>query len=442
MHQAPAEWAPTVVDLATEALQKEMLGRWLLSLEPTELPSAVIAAPTAEHLAHLKGAGAQTTQGRQLVGVAAPLGLRIDPWAKSGFGKRVDSSEGWIWSAVIRVPGATAVRLHFEDFDLPSGAALYVYDGDDRVFGPYRGRGPSDAGVLWTHALLGEQVRVQLHLGLGNEALSADRWPTLHSAVHLGEGFRAVGSTSSEDAASAKAFCSYNAPCITNAAIVKKPSQVNVAREGMAHLVFSEGPFSYICSGGLMNDTDPTTSIPYLLTANHCFSTQAVASSLQAFFDYFGADQCGGPPSQATVVGSTLLATGEQSDFTLVELDAMPPGRVFLLGWTTTPVASSNGTKLYRIHHPKGAPQAYSVHTVNTSATTCTDVPRGEWIYSSNETIEGGSSGSPVMLANGQVVGQLTGSCGFSSGSCDLGDSVIDGALASYFSQVQAWLDP
>ena len=53
-------------------------------------------------------------------------------------------------------------------------------------------------------------------------------------------------------------------------------------------------------------------------------------------------------------------------------------------------------------------------------------IPRGAWIYSRDVYggTEGGSSGSPIYNAQGQVVGQLTGACGTNTGdACDSGSN-------------------
>jgi hypothetical protein len=81
---------------------------------------------------------------------------------------------------------------------------------------------------------------------------------------------------------------------------------------------------------------------------------------------------------------------------------------------------------------------------VDTSAVTCQSLPRGSFIYS-RDTIgatEGGSSGSPVLNGNGQIVGQLYGACGFNlSDVCDSeSNATVDGAFASYYSQVAPYL--
>ena len=133
------------------------------------------------------------------------------------------------------------------------------------------------------------------------------------------------------------------------------------------------------------------------------------------------------------------------SDYTLLALDELPPQGAVYLGWNNTPVADVNGTPLYRISHPSGAPQGYSEHEVDTSRGTCRSWPRGPWIYSEDTfgATEGGSSGSPVVNVNGQIVGQLSGACGYNvSDECDsVANATVDGAFAAYFDQVSQWLD-
>jgi hypothetical protein len=65
--------------------------------------------------------------------------------------------------------GATAMRVHFENFRLPEGARLYVYGLDaqnqvTRIAGPYRGTGPLHSGEFWTRSLPGARVAVELQM--------------------------------------------------------------------------------------------------------------------------------------------------------------------------------------------------------------------------------------------------------------------------------------
>jgi V8-like Glu-specific endopeptidase len=219
-------------------------------------------------------------------------------------------------------------------------------------------------------------------------------------------------------------------------------------------MLFQSGRGYYICSGGLVNNSR-NDGTPLFLTANHCIGRDREAQSLEAFFD-FRADSCTDiswctasytvlRSSLPTTLGATLLAAGSSGDYSLMQLSQNPPGRHYM-GWSTTAVANSNGTDLFRISHPGGAPQSWSTHDVNANGFQCGTLPRGTFIYSNDSAgaTEGGSSGSPVLNASGQVVGQLYGACGSNlNDTCDaVNNLTVDGALAAYFPNVSAWLDP
>ncbi len=221
----------------------------------------------------------------------------------------------------------------------------------------------------------------------------------------------------------------------------------------MAQLNFVEPDGDFLCSGGLLNTTT-SNMVPYLLTANHCFSTQASATSLEAFFDY-RRSTCDGiePPPDGfpSTLGSTLLATSTTSDFTFLQLSENPPDDSVLLGWTTGDYAHVDGAVIYRISHPATAsghprPQFFSKHQVEASPTaTCSGYDQGNFLY--EQDVEGGtgggSSGSPAMLADLSVVGQELGGCGINvDDDCDRSNLTIDGAFRVTFPSVSTWLAP
>jgi hypothetical protein len=127
-------------------------------------------------------------------------------------------------------------------------------------------------------------------------------------------------------------------------------------------------------------------------------------------------------------------------------LDQSPPAGATFLGWNNSPIANTDGAALYRISHPNFGPQAYSEHDVDATSPTCAGWPRGQRIYSSDQTgaTMGGSSGSPVLNSASEVVGQLSGCCGYNCGNeCDSNNNwTVDGALAFYWNSVAAFLDP
>lgn len=426
--------------------QQENLHRMLISERVAEAMQAPmrIEIDRAE-LRDLVDEGKRQRDRKLLVGVTASVDANIDLRGLAGeqgvrrlaHGAARTSADGLVWTGTAISEGAAGVRVQFTDVSLPRGSALYVYNADGAAFGPYTGRGPNGTGEFWSHMVQGDTAFVQLRQPAGAPPAS----------FRIGE----IGHVDQAVIASPQAgtLCSFNAECVESAACTSSAAVAD-AEDGVASILFASGPFLFLCSGGLLNDTDTSTTIPYFLTANHCLSTNNEASSMEAFF-FFKATQCGGgcydPDGVVpSTLGASVLATNSTSDYTLLQLAQAAPAGAVHIGWNATAVANSNGTPLYRISHPQGAPQAYSEHVVDTSRPTCSSWPRGNWIYSSDilGATEGGSSGSPVVNGAGQVVGQLSGACGFNvNDTCDsASNATVDGALAAYFSSVAQFLDP
>ncbi|HMA18838.1 MAG TPA: trypsin-like peptidase domain-containing protein [Thermoanaerobaculia bacterium] len=424
-----------ISDAADRAARTAELHRSLVARESAKgLAQALEVKLTPEEIA---AAEPREEDGRLRVGVEKAIGtvVKLTPSARFG---AVASEDGMLtWSGRITSPGATAIRLHFSPFDLPESAELYVYSEEGQAFGPYTGRGPIDDGELWANTIAGEEVRLQL------------RVPP-EDASHTRLTIAGLGYMGSAAPQASSNLCSSNASCVVNAAC-QSSTAVNGAKDAVASILFLSGSSYYICSGGLIADSDAASVVPYFLTANHCISTSNEASSVETYFDY--QTTCSNPDctqpynNTGETVGSQIVAANGTGDYTLLRLSSAPTtpdGVAFYLGWSATAVANSNGVHLYRISHPKGAPQAYSAHDVDTSKPTCRTWPRGSWIYSRDVVgaTEGGSSGSPVVNGSGQIVGQLSGGCGYNVNDvCDTAsNATVDGAFASYYGQVSAYL--
>jgi hypothetical protein len=384
---------------------------------------------------------------RLRVGIAKPTFAEIAADAGAWGATAATPDGGQVWSAAVRSEGAAGVRLHIGGFQLPANAELYLFNDAGDVAGPYGGGGPLGTGDFWSHMVSGDTVYLQLRrYGQSGPGEPQQKG----SIVLLGVGH--VGSRFGVGTAGAKAFCDYNAGCIVNVSCAGDLPAVDSARDAVAHMLFVDEPYLYACSGGLINNT-AADGTPYFLTAHHCLSTDTVAATLEAFFRWSVAcgatcpEQWGTPVEAERTLGAVVVETKAVGDYTLLRLDAesAPPGTA-LLGWTSEPVAFSDGAPLYRISHPAAAPQAYSEHRVDVNATACLLWGRGSWIYSRDVVgaTEGGSSGSPVVNADGLVVGQLSGSCGLLARLPCLSrwHATVDGAFASYFPDVAPWLAP
>ena len=350
---------------------------------------------------------------------------------------------GYVYTTELSSPGAVALRVQFAGFNMPTGAALFLYTQEGQVFGPYSGRGPMGNGKFESNTLAGDSITLQVRqTGKASERAMRETRFKIVGLGHIRPRFMA-------------GECGYNADCVVNAAC-SSDSAVSDAEKAVAHMLFRSGGSYYICSGGLINDNDNSNSLPLFLTANHCISKGREANSLENFFQFASAvcndtSLCTASYDSLRsnferTLGASIVSTGRAADYTLLRLsEAAPPGSAFL-GWNATPVAYNNGDHLYRISHPQGAPQSFSEHVVDTDAGTCSAWPRGDRIYSRDEVgaTEGGSSGSPVVNSSGEIVGQLSGACGTNlNDTCDtINNATVDGAFAAYFGAIEQFLDP
>lgn len=367
-----------------------------------------------------------------LVGSLASKG---GPASHAG-GVVAESARGLVWSATFKIENAHRVRLHLENVHLPEGAVLWVYGGTDEPTAFDRDLVDAD-GALWTPSVRGPVVHLEVEIPSTKSEADAATF-VIREALEL-VGVNATAAVSPEDVPS----CLVDVNC-------RSGSIVDILRAAIAHLEYVKGGSGYVCTGGLVNDKVSSTFVPYLLTANHCFDTQSSASSLEAYWDYRSLSCGASLPTccgSSRTLGSTLLATNATSDFTFVQMNSVPGGRTFL-GWTggTQP----SGTLLYRVSHPfpdpyvAPAPQMYSRSSVNTTFGACTTKPRPSFIYSTKVDggLYGGSSGSPVVLENGQIVGQLFGACGPDpSAGCNVANATVDGAFGTTFASIQQYIN-
>jgi hypothetical protein len=211
----------------------------------------------------------------------------------------------------------------------------------------------------------------------------------------------------------------------------------------VARMVFTDGRATYSCSGSLIADQDSSTSIPFFLTASHCISTQAAASSLQTFW-FYQSQVCDGgavdPRYSIRTGGAQILYANATTDTSLLRLNDEPPAGVSYLGWTT--VAPELGAALAGIHHPDGGLKKISFGEFDGffSLGGFTNIANGSHIgvtWTVGITADG-SSGSPVLNSDGQVIGQLHG--GRSSCTDPAAMDYYSRFDLAYYGGLQEWL--
>ena len=341
-----------------------------------------------------------------------------------------------VWSTVVKVEKAYRLRLHLENVKLPLGAVLWVY-GSGEAPTSFGTEMVDDKGTLWTPSVGGEVAYLEVEVPASSVGTS----------FSIREVLEIVVSPHSNSAAPNSAPpCLIDATCIGPATF----DYIDNARKAVAQLQFITAGSGFVCSGSLIVGGTTASPAVYLLTANHCFSDQGTASSLEAFWDY-RSSFCNGPaPAFSSLPrssGAVIRASSASSDFTLLSLNNLPPGRG-ALGWDAD-FSRAQSSTLHHLSFPlpetvsDPLPIQYS-DSVFTTSNQCTILPRPQFVYSAMGLggTTPGSSGSPAIIAGGYVVGQLYGTCGPTLLDCDRNDSTVDGAFASTYDLIKQFIDP
>ena len=303
-----------------------------------------------------------------------------------------------VWTTLIKSEKADEIRVFFSKGYFPEGVSVNIFSKDDYAINIGELKGLLNENGFFTTTIFADYVIIQVVIPI--EKIGKGLYFEIPQVIHADNRYliREPNSDCYQDV-----NCSY----------ANSYSEITSLKQSTAKLTFLVGSLYYICSGGLLNDIRSEDFQPFLLTANHCFSTQASAVSLESRFDYF-TTSCNGStnPNVIIINGSNLVATNSQSDFTMVLLSANPGGNRTYLGWTTGSI--SNGETLHSVHHPAGIPQKYSRHQNKTSpAYNCSSFSTSNFHYTTTlgGQTTGGSSGGLIVQPDGHVVGQLYGVC-------------------------------
>jgi lysyl endopeptidase len=309
---------------------------------------------------------------------------------------------------------AKAIRLGFNVGSIPRGAMIrFVGNAENnRVFAVSGADivGTED-GEYWSPIVMGDTISVEIQLRSlrDRNALELE----VFGASHL------FANPAQNDNDLLKATKAGSGSCEVNVACSSDSAAKAVAAAVM-RLVFTKGGDSFLCTGTLLNDTDTTTTRPFIYSAHHCIGTRRVARTLQTFWNY-QSSTCGGTtsgPSTTLAGGAFLRATDFNSDITLMEMKEPPPNGALFAGWDASKLA--NNSSVVGIHHPAGDIKKISLGTMtdnNVQSFGGRTSPYYEVVWNSGVT-EGGSSGSAIFTKSAtsgsyQLRGGLLGGSSF-----------------------------
>lgn len=330
---------------------------------------------------------------------------------------------GQIAALSMSAEGAHGLRLGVVVKQLPGSAQVRVYSqaNPGTVFqisgqeilqliqrNTAAGDNSLDSQTWWTPDLGSDEVTLEVELPPGTPSSTLD--VAVPRVSHIFENLAIPTEDEFPTKINESASCHLDATC--------HDTYVN-QRNAVARMIYTSGGGTYVCTGTLLNDSQ-SSGTPYFLTANHCISTQAEASSLQTDWFYRSPTCNSRTLSSATtkrVGGAALLYATGSTDTTLLRLNDAPPAGAYFAGWDAN--TQTAGTSVVGLHHPRGDLLKVSFGSLNSQAScsstggtgfqcsgTTGNYYRVNW---SQGTTEGGSSGSALFKGGTHVVGTLYG---------------------------------
>ena len=343
------------------------------------------------------------------------------------------------WRLEIAAPNALSLDVGFSKFFLPHGAELYFASADGKVVhGPYTDADNTRSGTFWTPVVPGDGAVLELVVPAALRRFVALELDAAHPA-HRDIFAPALAKSGS---------CNVDSICPQG-----DPIRNQIGAEGRYTVS------GFLCSGQLVNNTARDLK-RYFTTAHHCFDSQTEANTVVVYWRY-ESPTCRTPGSAASgtpipvsgnsVVqtgGSTLRATEEDSDFTLVELNTPLPNGItpYWDGWDNREIPPSSASV---VHHPSGDEKriAFENDPLTLSDGGLNVPGTRHWVVADYElgTTEQGSSGSGLLNQDKRLVGFLSGG----AAACGNDDYDAYGRLSAGWegdgtaaTRLRDWLDP
>ena len=381
---------------------------------------------------------------------------KVGPW-RFGFEHRVNfnlqNAGVWdqlpngdrVWRLGLRSPGALSLNLIFEEFHLPAGAMLHLYDaGKQHYIGAYTSANNNAERMLGTELLEQDNMIIEY---TEPAAVRGQGVLQIGLVIHGYKSLRAYAQEGAAKALNDAGKCNHDVRCPLGNGWEDQINSVAII------IVNGSGA----CTGALINNT-AQDGRPYFLTANHCLPNPTTGVGNWVFrFNWdsptaicaVNAASASPPTPFNSYNGSVLRARSAGSDMALLELNSTPTGNVYYAGWSrsTTPATTSTG-----IHHPSG--DVKKICRENQALTTATWQSAQTWRVADWDqgVTEPGSSGSPLFDQDKRIIGQLFGG----SAACVNRTSTSDNNQPDYYgrfdiswtgggtnaSRLSNWLDP
>ncbi len=361
---------------------------------------------------------------------AYPFQVSLSP---DNSGKWYTDGDVNVWQLRIRSTGAYSLNFILEQFKLPENARLFlINETTNEIKGAYTRSNNSESQVFAIEPIGGDEILIQYEEPVQVSSRG------IFKIIQIAHDFVGISARSPHRPLGVSGSCNVNINCD----LVNGTEEI---RDAVCRIII-EG--TELCTGAFLNTT-AFDGTPYILTAYHCISTEKKAQSSVFLFNY-ESPYCASIDGDVSrsMTGSSLKASFDSLDFSLVRLNTTPPFsfRPFMAGWNKKNVAPSSTVT---IHHPLGDIKKIAIDKdmAITKKFSSNYLANGFWniLRWDNGVTEQGSSGGPLFDQNKQLIGTLTG--GAATCTLPTNDYFEKFALAWDYrketsKQLKFWLDP
>ena len=364
---------------------------------------------------------------------------------------------GRVWRIAFHMKEATFTSMHFSTFNIPDGAELFLYTPDrEYVIGKFTNKNQMEDGTFYPQQMPGEEIVVEYYEPAGcafKGELVIDQ---------LSQGYYDFFHIKSEQPGHADGNCHPNAVC----SLANWRAQISSVVCYVMSWQVGYYIYSGMCTGAMINCTanNNNTNKKYVLSANHCYPTEASGTVTWTFYFNYQTTSCSGTSGNwnQTATGCTVRARAEttedniytSSDFMLMEISGgiNPAFDVYFSGWSLSTSTPTVPGSCAAIHHPGGDFKKFSTpnNIYDGSQFSGGDYSK-YWAVNwtaAKGTTEQGSSGSPLFNKDKLIVGQLQGgssSCSYPQGYDIYGkisNSWTNNNNSNNAKKLKPWLDP
>lgn len=357
---------------AQAELVKTVVVPQITRFAPTAQPGWSVTLPAFTQVNNLKVQSAKINQPLR-VGIGRDLpAAQATELTPAALGWTATDNGGQLAVLQIASDGARAIRAALQIYAMPETAELRIFavdKSDSPVFAVTGSEinarlavdqaardGDEDAPLLyWLPIVAGRTTGVEIYLPPGVVATGVR--VAVPKLAHL---FVAPNSLMPiEKGVSDSGNCTVDIMCHMN----RWGDIANATAR--AYLTNGLGD-TYACSGSLIVDKDPSSQVPYFITARHCIANQGEASTLQTYW-FFRNETCNGAFTGSALKilsgGSTMLFTSQSTDITLVRLNGMPPNGTTMVGWNAA--KAPRKVAVGNVSHPQADLQKIAFGTMH-----------------------------------------------------------------------------